>query len=103
MRSGLRAAIFSKQLTRVGALLAATSLLAACGGTLTKAEADYLYVSTYGAEDDTDRAKVTGGPLWETIPAVKAGEVHELNDDLISGIGIQAAQQILDQFERELG
>ena len=70
---------------------------------VTKAEADYLYVSTYGPEDDTDRAKVTAGPLWETIPAVKADEVHDLNDDLISGIGIQAAQEILDQFERELG
>jgi iron complex transport system substrate-binding protein len=70
---------------------------------VTQADADYLYVSTYGPEDDTDRAKVVGGPLWSTIPAVEAGEVHELNDDLISGIGIQAAQQILDQLERELG
>ena len=69
---------------------------------VTKAGADYLYVSTYGSEADTDRAKVTGGSLWETIPVVKAGKVHELNDDLISGIGIQAAQEILDQFEREL-
>lgn len=70
---------------------------------VTTADADYLYASTYGPEDDTDRANVVGGPLWPRIPAVKAGEVHELNDDLLSGIGIQAAQQILDQFERELG
>lgn len=70
---------------------------------VTTAEADYLYVSTYGPEGDTDRAKVLGGPLWQRIAAVKAGEVHELNDDLMSGIGIQAAQQLLDQFERELG
>jgi iron complex transport system substrate-binding protein len=70
---------------------------------VTQAEADYLYVSTYGPEEDTDRAKVVGGPLWSTIPAVEAGQVHELHDDLISGIGIQAAQQILDQLERELG
>ena len=69
---------------------------------VTEAEADYLYASTYGPESDTDRAKVVGGPLWPRIPAVKAGEAHELNDDLLSGIGIQAAQQILDQFEHEL-
>lgn len=69
---------------------------------VTKAEADYVYVSTYGPAADTDQAKVTGGPLWRTIPAVRAGAVHELNDDLISGIGIQAAQQILDQFQAEL-
>lgn len=67
------------------------------------AEADYLYVSTYGPEKETDRTKVVGGPLWQRISAVEAGQVHELNDDLLSGIGIQAAQKLLDQFERELG
>lgn len=70
---------------------------------VTTAQADYLYASTYGPEGDTDRADVVGGPLWQRIPAVKAGEVHELNDDLLSGIGIQAAQQLLEQFDRELG
>lgn len=69
---------------------------------VTKAEADYLYVSTYGPEGDTDKAEVVGGPLWQTLTAVEKGEVHELNDDLLSGIGIQAAQQILTQFENEL-
>jgi iron complex transport system substrate-binding protein len=69
---------------------------------VTKAAADYIYVSAYGPVDDTDRAKVTGGPLWGTIPTVREGDVHDLNDDLLSGIGIQAAQQILDQFEKDL-
>ena len=70
---------------------------------VTTAQADYLYVSTYGPEGDTDKAKVLDGPLWQRIPAVKAGQVHELEDDLLSGIGIQAARQILGQFEEELG
>jgi iron complex transport system substrate-binding protein len=70
---------------------------------VTKAEADYLYVSTYGPEEDTDQKAVTGGPLWKTLTAVEAGEVHHLDDDLMSGIGIQAAEQILSQFEDELG
>jgi iron complex transport system substrate-binding protein len=70
---------------------------------VTKAEADYIHVSTYGPVDDTDQATVTGGPLWKTIPTVAAGDVHGLNDDLLTGIGIQAAQRILDQFESELG
>lgn len=70
---------------------------------VTKAEADYMYVSTYGPIEDTEQETVTAGPLWETIPAVRAGEVHQLNDDLVSGIGIQAAEQILDQFEQDLG
>jgi iron complex transport system substrate-binding protein len=70
---------------------------------ITEAEADYVYVSTYGPEDDTDQAATVGGPLWQTLSAVQAGGVHELDDDLLSGIGIQAAEQILDQFEDELG
>lgn len=70
---------------------------------VTMAEADYMYVSTYGPIEDTDQETVTAGPLWDTIPAVRSGEVHELNDDLVSGIGIQAAEQILDQFEQDLG
>ncbi len=70
---------------------------------VTKAEADYLYVSTYGPEEDTDQQTVMGGPLWKTLSAVEAGQVHRLNDDLMSGIGIQAADQILSQFEEELG
>jgi iron complex transport system substrate-binding protein len=69
---------------------------------VTKAEADYLYVSTYGPTEDTDQAEVVGGPLWKTLGAVQAGDVHELNDDLLSGIGIQAAEQILTRFEADL-
>jgi iron complex transport system substrate-binding protein len=69
---------------------------------VTKADSDQLYVSTYGPEQDTDKATVTTGPLWNTLDAVKQGNVHPLDDDLLSGIGIQAAQQTLDQFEREL-
>jgi iron complex transport system substrate-binding protein len=70
---------------------------------VTEAEADYLYVSTYGPEEDTDQEEVMGGPLWKTLSAVEADEVHRLDDDLMSGIGIQAAEQILSQFEEELG
>lgn len=46
---------------------------------------------------------MTGGSLWKTISGVQAGEVHQLEDDLLSGIGIQAAQAILDRFEADLG
>ncbi len=69
---------------------------------VTKADADHVFVSTYGPPEDTQRAQVTGGPLWKTLDAVKRGEVHQINDDLLSGIGIQAAQQSLDLFEQHL-
>jgi iron complex transport system substrate-binding protein len=70
---------------------------------VTQAEADFVYVSTYGPVDETDQAEVVGGPLWQRITAVASGEVHELDDDLVSGIGIQAAQQILDELGNDLG
>lgn len=65
-------------------------------------DADHLYVSTYGDPADTDRDRVTGGPLWSNLTAVQQGELFELNDDLLSGIGIQAAQALLDRFEEDL-
>ena len=55
------------------------------------------------ASNNARKAKVLGGPLWQRIPAVESGQVHDINDDLLSGIGIQAAQQILAQFEKEIG
>lgn len=64
--------------------------------------ADHLYVSTYGDPGETSRAAVTGGPLWSRLPAVRDGEVDRLEDDLLSGIGIQAAQRLLDRFEQDL-
>ncbi|HET7327060.1 MAG TPA: iron-siderophore ABC transporter substrate-binding protein [Nocardioidaceae bacterium] len=70
---------------------------------VTKADADVIYVSTYGPDQDTDKAEVIGGPLWKTLDAVQQGDVHPINDDLLSGIGIQAAQQSLDLFEKQLG
>lgn len=70
---------------------------------VTKADADFLYTSTYGDPGETDRAKILGGPLWKTLPAVRSGEVNELDDDLLSGIGIQAAQATLEVFEQDLG
>lgn len=70
---------------------------------VTRAEADFLYTSTYGDPTETDQAKVLGGPLWKTLPAVESGDVHEINDDLMSGIGIQAARQSLEVFEKDLG
>ncbi|MEU6136531.1 iron-siderophore ABC transporter substrate-binding protein [Nocardioides sp. NPDC047086] len=70
---------------------------------ITTVDADHLYVSTYGPEGDTDKAEVLGGPLWQRIAAVESGQVHDIDDDLLSGIGIQAAQQILAQFEKEIG
>jgi iron complex transport system substrate-binding protein len=69
---------------------------------ITKANADYIYVSTYGPATNTDRVKVVGGPLWSRLSAVQQDRMYDLDDDIISGIGIQAAEQLLHRFESNL-
>jgi iron complex transport system substrate-binding protein len=46
--------------------------------------------------------KVVGGPLWSRLSAVQQDRMYDLDDDIISGIGIQAAEQLLDRFESNL-
>ena len=64
------------------------------------ADADYILTSTYGAADDTDQADVTSSGLWANLAAVKDGRTAAIDDDLITGIGILAANGFLDELER---
>lgn len=44
-----------------------------------------------------------GGPLWQGAARVKAGDVHEVDDDVsFLGTGVGAAQFVLDDLERML-
>ncbi|MGH3360311.1 MAG: ABC transporter substrate-binding protein [Nocardioidaceae bacterium] len=67
------------------------------------ADGDYILTSTYGAVDDTDQAEITDSGLWTGLDAVEAGRVAEVDDDLISGIGILAADGLLDQLADAVG
>lgn len=62
------------------------------------ADGDYILTSTYGAAADTDQAAITGSGLWTGLPAVRDGRVAEIDDDLITGIGILAADKLLDRL-----
>ena len=64
------------------------------------ADADYILTSTYGAADDTDQGAVTNSGLWTGLEAVKDGRTAEVDDDLISGIGILAADGFLDALQK---
>jgi iron complex transport system substrate-binding protein len=67
-----------------------------------QAAGDVVLVGTYGDPAETDRDAVLGGPLWERT--VAGSRVEQVSDDLFFlGIGVGAAQQVLDELERLLG
>ena len=67
------------------------------------ADGDAIFVGTYGDPAETDGPQVLGGPLWKRLPAVTAGDVHEVDDDIwFLGTGVGAAELVLDQLEETL-
>lgn len=70
---------------------------------LEQAGADVIFTTFYGALDDTTKPALTANPLWQNLPAVTEGRVHDVADDhWMLGIGIQAAGKVLDDLERIL-
>jgi len=66
------------------------------------ADADVVYVTSYGLADDQPFAQVA--PLWETLPAVREGRAFTVDDDAwMLAIGPTGAGLILDDLERTLG
>lgn len=64
-----------------------------------QADGDLLFHGSFGPEGADDRAAVTGGPMWPTIPAVADDRAHEISDDLwYLGIGPIAAGLVLDEI-----
>jgi iron complex transport system substrate-binding protein len=68
-----------------------------------RAAGDVVFVGTYGDPAETDGPAVLGGPLWKRIPAVQAGDVHDVDDDIwFLGTGVGAAELVLDELEQTL-
>ncbi len=61
-------------------------------------DADYVFITDY-ATGDSDMEKFLDSPLWLTLGAVQAGHALDVDDDTwISGLGIQAANHVLDDL-----
>ena len=70
---------------------------------LTAADADVVLHSSYGPADDSGAAVVLAGPLWPRLGAVQAGRAYAVEDDVFfTGIGLMAANRILDDLARHL-
>lgn len=63
-----------------------------------------LFYSAYGPAEQTDLRLFTSSPLWRALNAVKSGNAHQVSDDhWFLGIGMIAANRVLDDLERYLG
>jgi iron complex transport system substrate-binding protein len=64
---------------------------------------DAIFVTVYGAEKDTAKARITSDPLWQKLEAVREDHVYEVSDDLwMLGLGYTAADGVMDDLEKHL-
>lgn len=69
-----------------------------------EADGDVIFVTAYGSEAAKSQAQVAGGALWRGLGAVKNGKAYEVPDETwMTGIGITAANEVLDDLEQHLG
>jgi iron-siderophore transport system substrate-binding protein len=70
---------------------------------LTDVDGDFIFVAAYGEKAAAEQAKITGGALWATLSAVRAGKTKVVADETwMTGIGVTAAHKILDDLEKYL-
>ncbi|WP_433609495.1 ABC transporter substrate-binding protein [Prescottella agglutinans] len=72
--------------------------------TITQADGDWIFYSTYGKPDTTAAAEVRGGPLWAGLNAVKNGQAVEVSDETwFLALGPTGAMLVLDDLQNLLG
>lgn len=69
-----------------------------------QADADLIFVTSADVDDKTQKRQVTSNPVWKDLTAVKDGKVFEVPDETwMSGIGVQAAEQMLADVAKATG
>ncbi|GAA5079301.1 ABC transporter substrate-binding protein [Nocardia iowensis] len=69
-----------------------------------QADADLIFVATIDDPGKTEKGPVTTSPVWRDLRAVKNGKAIEVPDETwMSGIGIQAADQMLTDVAKATG
>ncbi len=67
---------------------------------ISRADADLVFYSAYGAEGGAVVQQVTAGQLWQGMPSVQQGRAHEVSDDRwFLAIGPLGAGLVLDDLE----
>jgi iron complex transport system substrate-binding protein len=68
-----------------------------------QADGDVIFYSSYGDTEASGEDAAVGGPLWDTLEAVRNDQAFHVDDDLwFLGIGYTAANQILDELQGHL-
>jgi len=68
-----------------------------------KADGDWIFYSSYGKPDATAENTVVNGNLWKSLPAVKAGHVARVDDEIwFLGLGPLGAMDVLTDLEKLL-
>jgi iron complex transport system substrate-binding protein len=68
-----------------------------------KADGDWIFYSSFGKPDGTAENKVVNGPIWKALPAVKAGKVARVDDEVwFLGLGPIGAMATLNDLEKLL-
>lgn len=63
-----------------------------------------LFYSSYGPAEATDQRQYLQSPLWAGLNVVRARKTYAVDDDhWFLGIGILAANRVLDDLEKHLG
>lgn len=66
-------------------------------------DGDAIFVTVYGAPEDSTEERITSDPLWRRLEAVRQDRVYEVSDDLwMLGIGPTAAGGIVDDLDGHL-
>ena len=70
---------------------------------ISEVDGDTIFVTAYGEKAAAEQTKVTGGTLWKGLSAVQAGRAHVVSDEIwMTGIGVGAANRILDDLQKYL-
>jgi iron complex transport system substrate-binding protein len=70
---------------------------------ISQADGDWILIGTYGDQTKTAQQQVQGGPLWQTLSAVKAGHAKPVSDETwFLGLGVLAAEEVLTDLEQML-
>ncbi|MEV0291018.1 iron-siderophore ABC transporter substrate-binding protein [Kribbella sp. NPDC050820] len=69
-----------------------------------QATGDWIFYSSYGKPETTAENVVVNGNLWKALPAVKAGQVARVDDEVwFLGLGPLGAMDVLTDLEKLLG
>jgi iron complex transport system substrate-binding protein len=71
---------------------------------INQADADLVFVTVATDPSKTKQAEVQATPVWQGLTAVKNGKVFNVPDETwMSGIGVQAAEQMLGDIAKAAG